>query len=60
MAKVRFTDTVVTNQTPPQTFEKGKVYDLSPDAVARWQRRGKAEPVGDDAAPADNAPKKGK
>ena len=52
MPKVRFSETVKTKQDRPQTFEAGKVYDLSEDAAARWLVRGKAERVGDAAPPA--------
>ena len=38
--RVLFTETRRTEATPPELFEAGQVYDLSPASAARWKSRG--------------------
>ncbi len=69
MPRILFTETRTTRATPPETFEKGRIYDLPVASCDRWKLRGvavdappeepkprgraKAAPAGDDTPAAD-------
>lgn len=50
--KIRFTQTRVTKEAVPQTFEEGKVYDVNAASRDRWIRRGCAVDVTEEATAA--------
>ena len=43
--KIRFTKTVTTKASPPETFVEGRTYDLNDASANHWLVRGAAEPV---------------